>query len=212
MSLRMQIPFRHRLQRGVSMVELMVAMTISLIGTIIIFQVFEASEGIKRSTSSGGDAQQNGAIALYQIERDLRNSGMGFNDTALAGCNVIGYDSQRVPADFPVAPANMLMVPVRIMAGANSRTPDQLVIMYGSQTHNTSASAINATMGEHRFLAPQSLSLDIGAAIKGKKSITSMRDAVDQAAAVEKIAASPHENERPTERLDIYSMKAELKK
>ena len=147
MSLRMQIPFRHRLQRGVSMVELMVAMTISLIGTIIIFQVFEASEGIKRRTSSGGDAQQNGAIALYQIERDLRNSGMGFNDTALAGCNVIGYDSQRVPADFPVAPANMLMVPVRIMAGANSRTPDQLVIMYGSQTHNTSASAINATMG-----------------------------------------------------------------
>ena len=49
---------------------------------------------------------------------------------------------------------------------------------------------INATMGEHRFLAPQSLSLDIGAAIKGKKSITSMRDAVDQAAAAEKIAAS----------------------
>jgi type IV pilus assembly protein PilW len=142
----MRIPVQNRLQRGVSMVELMVAMTISLIGTVIIFQVFEASEGIKRSTSSGGDAQQNGAIALYQLERDLRNSGMGFNDTALAGCRIIGYDSSRVPADFPVAPATFLMVPVRIMPGANSRASDQLVIMYGSQTHSTSATGLEQTM------------------------------------------------------------------
>jgi len=49
---------------------------------------------------------------------------------------------------------------------------------------------INATMGEHRFSPTQSLSLNIGAAIKGKKSISSMRDAVDAAAAAEKIAAS----------------------
>jgi predicted phage-related endonuclease len=49
---------------------------------------------------------------------------------------------------------------------------------------------INSTMGEHRFSPAQSLSLDIGAAIKGKKSISSMRDAVDAAVAVEKIEAS----------------------
>jgi len=140
-------PLPTRLQRGVSMVELMVAMTISLIGTIIIFQVFEASEGIKRTTSSGGDAQQNGAIALYSIERDLRNAGMGINDTSLAGCKIIGYDNTRVPTDFPISPATFLMVPVRIMPGANAQSPDALVVMYGSGTHAASASSTIATMG-----------------------------------------------------------------
>jgi type IV pilus assembly protein PilW len=142
----MRTPLSNRLQRGVSMVELMVAMTISLIGTIIIFQVFEASEGIKRTTSSGGDAQQNGAIALYSIERDLRNAGMGINDTGFAGCKIIGYDNTRVPTDFPVAPATFLMVPVRIMPGANAQSPDALVVMYASGTHAAASSATIATM------------------------------------------------------------------
>ena len=49
---------------------------------------------------------------------------------------------------------------------------------------------INSTLGQYRIHPAQSLALDIGAAIKGKKSITSMRDAVDAAVAGEKIAAS----------------------
>jgi type IV pilus assembly protein PilW len=136
-----------RAQRGLSLVELMVAMTISLIGMIVIFQVFEVSQGIKRTTTSGGDAQQNGAIALYSMDRDVRNAGMGFNDVAQAGCNIIGYDNTRVPTDFPVAGASLLLVPVRIVPGPNSRTPDTLVVMYGSQTHSASATTINTTMG-----------------------------------------------------------------
>lgn len=50
--------------------------------------------------------------------------------------------------------------------------------------------AINATLGQYRISPAQSLTLDLGSAIKGKKSIISMRDAVDTAAAAEKIAAS----------------------
>lgn len=50
--------------------------------------------------------------------------------------------------------------------------------------------AINATLGQYRIDPPQSLQLDIGAAIKGKKSIASMRDAVDAAAASAKVAGS----------------------
>jgi len=81
------------------MVELMVAMLIGLIGMIIIFQVFEVSEGIKRTTTSGGDAHRNGAIALYVMEHDLRNAGMGFNDVSYAGCKIVAYDSQRATPD-----------------------------------------------------------------------------------------------------------------
>lgn len=49
---------------------------------------------------------------------------------------------------------------------------------------------INATLGDHAIQPPQSLSLDIGGAIKGLKTLASIRDAVDAAVANAKIAAS----------------------
>jgi len=124
-----------------SMVELMVAMAIALIGTIIIFQVFEVSEGIRRSTTSGGDAQQNGAIGLYVIENDLRNAGMGFNDTPYAGCNASAVDSVRSPNAF-----NLLMAPVQITAGAGNAAADTLSIFYGSQYVVGNSTTITAAM------------------------------------------------------------------
>src|SRR5258708_4940751 len=127
-------PSRHRLsERGFSMVELLVAMLIGLIGMIIIFQVFEVSESIKRSTTSGGDAQQNGAIALYSIERDFKNAGMGFNDTTFAGCDIVGYDNKRATPDFPPAGVTMKLAPVFITSGAATTAPDQISVLYGSQ-------------------------------------------------------------------------------
>jgi type IV pilus assembly protein PilW len=98
----MQAIRARRYAAGMSMVELMVAMAIALIGTIIIFQVFEVSEGIRRTTTSGGDAQQNGVIGLYVVENDLRNAGMGFNDTSYAGCNATAFDNLRAPQSFTI--------------------------------------------------------------------------------------------------------------
>jgi len=115
------------------MVELLVAMLIGLIGMIIIFQVFEVSEGIKRSTTSGGDAQQNGVIALYTMERDFKNAGMGFNDTGFVGCNIIGYDNKRATPNFPPAGVTMKLAPVFITSGAATTAPDQIAVLYGSQ-------------------------------------------------------------------------------
>jgi type IV pilus assembly protein PilW len=131
---------------GFSMVELLVAMTISLIGMIIIFQVFEVSEGIKRTTTSGGDAQQNGAIALYMVDQDLRNAGMGFNDTAYAGCNITASDSTRTPNTFPTAPATMMMVPAQITSGGAANTPDRLTVFYGSQSQVANSTTLTANM------------------------------------------------------------------
>src|SRR2546422_437658 len=110
----MRIPIARHDARGFSMVELMVAMVISLIGVIIIFQVFEASEGVRRTTTSGGDAQQNGAVALYLMERDLRNSGMGINDTIYAGCNVgVTRRSCKAEAAAPM----ITILPVNSLGG-----------------------------------------------------------------------------------------------
>jgi type IV pilus assembly protein PilW len=136
-----------KFSRGFSLIELMVAMVIGLIGVIIIFQVFEASEGVRRTTSSGGDAQQNGAISLYLMERDLRNAGMGFNDTTFAGCNITGSDTQRAPNAFPTAPATMPLVPVLITPGAAATTPDQLTVAYGSQSQVAASTDLTQAMG-----------------------------------------------------------------
>jgi len=136
---------RH-LSRGFSMVELMVAMVISLIGVIIIFQVFETSEGVRRTATSGGDAQQNGAVALYFMERDLRNAGMGINDTIYAGCNMIGSDSDRTTPNFPPLGNPMILAPAFITAGANAKTPDQLTVFYGSQIQIGNSTTLVANM------------------------------------------------------------------
>lgn len=142
----------HAPERGFSMVELMIAMLIGLIGMIIIFQVFEVSEGIKRTTTSGGDAQQNGAVALYVVERDLRNAGMGFNDAPLAGCNILAFDARRTAQNF-----TMTLVPALICApgstapggncpgtGTAGTSPDQLTIFYGSNPLIANATTIAA--------------------------------------------------------------------
>ena len=131
-----------RPSRGFSMVELMVAMVISLIGVIIIFQVFEVSEGVRRTSTSGGDAQQNGAVALYFMERDLRNAGMGINDTVYAGCNMIGSDSARTTPTLPP----MILAPAFITAGVDAQTPDQLAVFYGSQNQIANSTTLVANM------------------------------------------------------------------
>jgi hypothetical protein len=64
------------------------------------------------------------------------------------------------------------------------------IVLAGVAAVREHYAAINATLGAHALNLPASLTGDMGAAIKGKKSLTSMRDAVDAAAATAKIAAS----------------------
>lgn len=49
---------------------------------------------------------------------------------------------------------------------------------------------MNATLGEHRITLPASIGADLNAAIKGKRTVSSIRDAVDGVVAQHKIAAS----------------------
>jgi len=99
---------------GFSLVDIMVGMVIALLGVIIIFQVFSVSEGIKRTTTSGGDALQNGASALFSLERSLKGAGYGF------------FSSTNL-APLPADPANT--PPVAITVGA-ANTSDSLVMRY----------------------------------------------------------------------------------
>jgi type IV pilus assembly protein PilW len=115
-------------QRGLTLVELMVGMVVGLIGMIVVFQTFAVAEGYKRTTTSGANAQQNGSIALFYLERDLRMAGYGINEPSLLGCKVLAYD-----AGPPVREFSFSMVPVIIGDGA-ADAPDTLTILAGSSS------------------------------------------------------------------------------
>jgi prepilin-type N-terminal cleavage/methylation domain-containing protein len=64
-------------QSGLSLVELMVAVVIGLVGILAMTQAYLTSDRFNRSTTGEGSAQTGGLIALYQMERDLRMAGYG---------------------------------------------------------------------------------------------------------------------------------------
>ncbi|MEA5123265.1 YqaJ viral recombinase family protein [Xanthomonas floridensis] len=64
------------------------------------------------------------------------------------------------------------------------------IVATGVQSVRDHYASINAGLEAHALAAPASLQADIGAVIKGKKSISSMLDAVGTAAANAKVAAS----------------------
>ena len=112
--------------RGFSLVEILVAVAIGLIGTVIMFQLFAVSEGQKRTTVSGGDAQQNGAIALYTMERNLRNAGHGYAALIRLGQPAYGWD-----AGAGVARPTRYFRPLIITPGADT---DSIEVNYSNYT------------------------------------------------------------------------------
>lgn len=64
-------------QNGLSLIELMVALVIGLVTTLVIMQVFSVFEDQKRATTGSADAQTSDNIALYLIARDLQMAGYG---------------------------------------------------------------------------------------------------------------------------------------
>lgn len=90
------------LQRGVTLVELMVGMLIGLLAVIVISQVMLISEGQKRTTTGGSDAQVNGALALFAMQRDLEMAGYGITSSPGAvGCTINARFNNLAPTGFP---------------------------------------------------------------------------------------------------------------
>jgi type IV pilus assembly protein PilW len=159
-----------RAQHGFTLVELLVATIIGLLGTIVIFTVYQNAEGFKRTTVSTGDAQTSGAIALYSIEQYIRTAGSGITTTneaklagsvstvqpnLLLGCplqpnpnGVLGAVTTVGATVTPVAPVRI--VDGSLIAGGIAGSSDVLVIMGGNAdmaTNPTSAGpvAVGAT-------------------------------------------------------------------
>jgi type IV pilus assembly protein PilW len=130
-----------RLVRGMSLVEMMVAIVISLLGTLVIFQVFAVNEGTRRSTTATGDEQTSGLLALLQLERELRTAGYGINDFDVLGCQMKMYDNQRTPSAVPQFP----LTAVQIVSNAGT-TPDLIRVIYGQPTDTSVSFSLSPGM------------------------------------------------------------------
>lgn len=128
---------------GFSLIELMVGLTISLLGTLIIFDVYSSSEKYRRTTVSGNDALLNGAFASYRIDQLLKmaGSGLGIGDKtqSIQGCplNVWKTGSAIVPSTYPAPFDTIITYPIvaapLILIDGGSSSPDAF-IMIGSQS------------------------------------------------------------------------------
>ena len=88
-------------QKGFTLTEIMVAVAIGLIGTIVIFKALQSTNIVARNTTGGADAATAGSIALYSIERDAVVAGYGINYSNLIGCKVLMRNPlMALPADI----------------------------------------------------------------------------------------------------------------
>ena len=87
----------------------------------------------KRITVGGNDAQISGTIALYNLERVIREAGYGINSMNLLGCTL---NYVTTPGKIPV---KIKLAPVTINSGLippGDANTDTLLVVYGQSSES----------------------------------------------------------------------------
>lgn len=143
-------PAAHR-QRGVTLIELMVAIVIGLVVTLAATSLLILGESSKRTSTATNDMGQTGAYAAYVLDRAVRGAGSGFTQS----WNLAGAFGCRLSATLPATPnlprggafpapfaasflggasgsANLRVAPVLIGRSQSDAGSDVLVVMGGT--------------------------------------------------------------------------------
>lgn len=125
--------------RGMSLVELMVGVAIGLIGLLVIFRTVAIWDSHTRSTTAGGDSDTAGMLAMFNIERDIRQAGLGIGtaDAAAMNCDASATDSTGRTFSFALRP--VLITP------GSSGAPDRISVLYGNSSFYVSTEAFTAS-------------------------------------------------------------------
>ena len=114
--------------KGFGLVEVLVALAVGLITTVVIMQVYVSFEGQKRTTGGGNEGLVNGMVAMNALAAELRSAGFGFGYNDALGCQVNAYNKNSTPTDFSFS-----LAPVTIVDGA-SGAMDQISILASGKT------------------------------------------------------------------------------
>jgi type IV pilus assembly protein PilW len=128
-------------QRGMTLIELMVALAVGLGITLAVTSLLISSQNNKRTTTSTNDAEQTGNYAFYALDKVLRGAG---SDRGVLGCtlNVTAGGTKIFPRTtaFPAPFGNFLagvtntltVAPALIAKNQSQAGSDVLVVMGGS--------------------------------------------------------------------------------
>jgi type IV pilus assembly protein PilW len=118
-------------QKGFTLIEIMVGLIIGLLVTLVVVNVFRVFEAQKRTTTGNSDAQTNGAIALFNIQRD----------TQIAGFALPVYTTEYSPFNCPInttidhdnnaGTAEIGLSPIVITDANAANSSDTIAIRYG---------------------------------------------------------------------------------
>lgn len=141
--------------RGISLVELMVGVVVALVAVIVIMQVFQLSEGQRRTTTGGDDAQTTGLIASTVLQKDLRQAGQSIVHPSLLACNLT-LPNGRIINNLAGVAINHADIP------AGDTGTDTLRVVYGTGTGSPEGSRIQAQPSNDVFAvaAPRSFALN----------------------------------------------------
>jgi type IV pilus assembly protein PilW len=131
---------------GFSLVEIMVAMVIGLLGILVMTQVFSLFEGQRRTTSGGDDAITGGAIALNGLQREIQQSGWGISALQVIGCTVTGQWGTNGTGQAIALP----LVPVTINSAlipAGDPNTDTLLIVSDNSNGTVEGDIIKSSSG-----------------------------------------------------------------
>lgn len=141
-----RIARRNRL-RGMSLIETMVGMTLGILVSLIITQVWGVFENQKQRTISATAGQATGLLALTELEQDVRSAGAGLTDTSTFNCNAIFSYYENGGTQISPVPAyagSMGMAPVQIVDGGAGA--DTLVVKRGSDFLGTIPATLTSNM------------------------------------------------------------------
>lgn len=139
-------------QYGLSLVELMVAVLIGLVGILAMTQAYIMSDQFNRSTTGEGSAQTGGLVALYTMERDFRMAGYGIANSTALGCGAIDwyYDpnySATITTGSPLP--TLTLAPVVITSSGTN--PHSITVMFSTSAERlmpTQITTFNAKSSE----------------------------------------------------------------
>lgn len=139
---------RYALQRGMTLVELLVALAIGVTVTLAVSTLLVASENHKRITTSSNDANQTGVYTFSEIDRALRGAGSALaqsaysGDQGVLGCRLNAGNflprTTAFPAPFSThflgggAPTALRVAPVLIGAGQSDNTSSDVLMVMGA--------------------------------------------------------------------------------
>ena len=119
-------------QAGFSLIEIMVGLVIGLIATLVIMNVITAFEGQKRTTTGNSDAQVNGSVAMYNIQRVVQMAGFGlpiFDATSTINTSPLRCLASLIDDDGNAATPRIDFFPIAITDGGAGLN-DTITIRY----------------------------------------------------------------------------------